>query len=160
MAPRFETVRIGALSHDGVPRFDVRIVRAVDGAFHAVVGSALGAPHASLEEASRVADLPPGVRLDLRDGLSPRPGDVPCPTCAAPVAPLPRHPRALCAPCVLEATDDRGRVVHFHNASMSGGVRAAYEDGGAYASVTCWVRGVRCRAEEGRFGGVVVSPES
>ncbi len=40
---------------------------------------------------------------------------------------------------------------------MSGGLDGAYADTGKpYEPDECFVRGLRCRAEEARFGGVVI----
>jgi hypothetical protein len=40
---------------------------------------------------------------------------------------------------------------------MSGGLAGTYADSGEpYLLEECFVRGIRCRAEEARFGGVVI----
>ena len=57
-----------------------------------------------------------------------------------------------------EATDARGRAVQLGNTTPLGmGLQGRYRaTGAAYDGADCWVRGVACRAEEDRFGGVVI----
>lgn len=102
-----------------------------------------------------------GARLDSADGkFTPEPGQV-CPTCDHPVFPSTRYPHALCGLCLHEATDEHGRRLDFFNVDMSGGFRARYVDTGeARTSHVCYVRGVRCWADEARFGGIVIEPRS
>lgn len=43
---------------------------------------------------------------------------------------------------------------------MSGGLAGRYADSGEpYLLEECFVRGIRCRVEEARFGGVVIEIE-
>jgi hypothetical protein len=80
-----------------------------------------------------------------------------CPICGSPVPASPRYPRQLCSACVLEATDAAGRPLRFQNVSLSGGFEAFHaDDGSLYDSHECFVRGVRCRADERYFGGIVI----
>lgn len=54
-----------------------------------------------------------------------------------------------------------GRPVVFGNASINGGLVATFLDNReAYLSDVCFVDGVECRAQEARFGGVVMMPVS
>jgi hypothetical protein len=65
--------------------------------------------------------------------------------------------------CVELATDLRGRPVAMMNVSFNGGFQAVHRDDGeacvqvGYNGLVL-VRGVRCFADEARFGGVVVQP--
>jgi len=69
----------------------------------------------------------------------------------------PRYPRAVCADCVRQACDAQGRLLDFYNESMSGGFAAVYrQTGERYESHECFIRGVRCYADEARLGGIVV----
>lgn len=82
-----------------------------------------------------------------------------CPICASAVEPNPRYPRYLCGECASQATSSDGRPLSFYNTSLSGGYRAEYADTREpYDSHACWVRGVPCRADEARFGGIVIEP--
>jgi hypothetical protein len=86
--------------------------------------------------------------------------DSPCPICGSPRPHSPRYPDHVCADCVARATDETGRVLRFWNESMSGGFVAKYADTGAKRdSHVCFVDGVRCRADEAYFGGIVVVKE-
>lgn len=84
-----------------------------------------------------------------------------CPLCDRPVKPNPRYPRHVCRDCTDLVTDDQGRPLEFSNASLSGGMVGVYagtEE--AYEKEECFVRGVRCHVEEGKFGGIVYQPAS
>ena len=82
-----------------------------------------------------------------------------CPICLVQVTPNRRYPRYLCADCDRKATDEDGRPLVFSNESFSGGFIAQYADTGeARDSHVCFVGGVKCWAEEARFGGIVIQP--
>ena len=102
-----------------------------------------------------------GARLVSADGkFAPEPGQQ-CPICQYPVHPSSRYPQALCGLCLREAADEHGRPLNFFNVDMSGGFRAVYPDTGEERdSHVCYVRGVRCWADEARFGGIVIEPRS
>lgn len=98
-----------------------------------------------------------GARLTSADGtFEPTPGQE-CPVCHYPVPPTTRYPRLVCGLCMRETTDEKGRLLRFYNIDVSGGFRAEYADTGEpRAGHVCYVRGVRCVADEGYFGGIVV----
>lgn len=80
-----------------------------------------------------------------------------CPVCAAAISHNPRYPRAVCDACALRACDAEGRALDFFNAGFGGGYLAVFRDGGEpYESHDCFIAGLPCRADEARFGGIVV----
>ena len=80
-----------------------------------------------------------------------------CPICATAVPVNPRHPRYLCESCAGKATASDGRLLEFGNEGLSGGFAAQYADTGEeYSSHECFVATVKCRADEYRFGGIIV----
>ena len=80
-----------------------------------------------------------------------------CPICLAQVAANARYPRYVCELCAAKAQSADGRLLEFTNLSMSGGFMARYADTEAeYASHECFINGVRCHADEARFGGIVI----
>lgn len=84
----------------------------------------------------------------------------PCPICGAAQRPNLRYPRYLCQDCAAQASDESGRQLEFSNVSFSGGFQAAYADTGELReSHVCFIRGVRCWADEARFGGIVIQPQ-
>ncbi|HSE72402.1 MAG TPA: hypothetical protein VLA97_16670 [Nocardioidaceae bacterium] len=89
-----------------------------------------------------------------------------CPLCGTVFDMLPRYHGILCRDCADRATDADGRRLRLTNTSLSGGFAAWYADRDRElceeVSVThvVYVDGVRCRADEGRFGGIVVRPET
>ena len=91
-----------------------------------------------------------------QDALDGVPSDR-CPICAVSLEPAERYLRALCSVCSLRASDAVGRRIEFSNESLSGGLLARYaESGDPFLGRTCFVDGVECLAEEGRFGGFVL----
>ncbi len=85
------------------------------------------------------------------------PDTAPCPLCFRRIPSNPRYPRAVCPDCIHLACDGQGHPLDFFNADASGGFIAIYRHSGArYSGHICFIRGVRCRADEGRFGGIVV----
>ncbi|MGZ8310430.1 MAG: hypothetical protein ACXWUP_10645 [Allosphingosinicella sp.] len=83
-----------------------------------------------------------------------------CPICAAELAENPRYPNHLCRACAGRATAADGRPLAFSNTSIGGGFTARFADSGeAYpGGHDCFVDGVRCRADEAYFGGIVIVP--
>jgi hypothetical protein len=86
-----------------------------------------------------------------------------CPICRTEVRANPRYPDHLCAECALRAVDVDGRPLAFRNTSLSGGFEAIYTDDNTPAEAvtpdhTVFVDGVPCRADEARFGGIVIRP--
>jgi hypothetical protein len=80
-----------------------------------------------------------------------------CPICQKEVTPDPRYPRSVCADCASRAQSVDGRLLEFFNTDLSGGFVARYRDTlEAYRSHACWIDGVRCHADEARFGGIVI----
>lgn len=83
-----------------------------------------------------------------------------CPICGAHVRHNTRYPRYLCRDCAGLATSADGRCLEFANVGFSGGFVARFADSGEiYDSHLCFVRGVACRADEARFGGIVVEAQ-
>ncbi|WP_437593852.1 recombinase family protein [Sorangium sp. So ce1000] len=98
-----------------------------------------------------------GARLVTADGSGMPDGTHRCPICGDPLDLWPRHPRAVCGLCKHEATDEAGRPLEFFNTSFDGGFGARYAGTGEPRdSHACVIRGVRCRADEARFGGIVI----
>lgn len=82
-----------------------------------------------------------------------------CPICSAAVATSERYPNYVCDRCFVRATDIAGRSLKFANVSLSGGFAAIYDDTHEESNDhTCYIDGVKCRADESRFGGIVIQP--
>jgi ADP-ribosylglycohydrolase len=80
-----------------------------------------------------------------------------CPICSRPVSPNPRYPRYACRECAAKASSQDGRALTFFNLSIGGGYGAQYTDTGEqYLSQDCNIDGVKCFADEARFGGIVI----
>jgi hypothetical protein len=88
---------------------------------------------------------------------------VTCPICGTEQPALPRYPDYLCRDCASRASTQDGRRLVLVNTSPAGGFAARYaEDQQLCEEVTLThvvhVDGVRCWADEGRLGGIVVQP--
>jgi len=80
-----------------------------------------------------------------------------CPVCFMAVPANPRYQRYLCSNCAARAVSADGRALTFHNEGIWGGFVASHaDDGSPYESHTCYVDGLRCHADEARFGGIVI----
>jgi hypothetical protein len=163
---RFTTVRVGTVTVAvGGQAFesDVRVLLDANGNYRVLDGSISGAL-STLRDACILAEASdpdaPDVGRQVHWREDPQVllrDEHACPICGAPAKGSPRNANSLCPACVLELTDAVGRPLHYQNTGLSGGLEARYADNGAtYAGIECFVRGLRCRAEEHRFGGVVV----
>ena len=79
----------------------------------------------------------------------------------------PRYPKLVCSDCFSKTTDKDGRKIYFFNDfAKSKEVDNTYEWIGpgaqyidtkeTYNSVICYINGIECKANEGRFGGIVI----
>lgn len=80
-----------------------------------------------------------------------------CPICNIELKKNDRYPNYVCEICVSKSTDKTGRKLLFSNVDFSGGFKAIYEDTKEiYNSHICYIKGIKCYADEARFGGIVV----
>jgi len=80
-----------------------------------------------------------------------------CPICRVEIPETPRYPRAVCSACAARAVSAEGRPLCFYNLDFSGGFAARYADTlEPYPENLCFIDGVKCLAEEARFGGIVI----
>jgi|GEM_PF-969246 len=101
----------------------------------------------------------PAVRESAPDA---GPGQ-PCPVCGTRLRSNPRYPRHVCGWCAAWVTDAAGRAVSLSNTSLLGTGLTAHHADGTLAppdvlAGRVWIRGVEHRAQEARFGGIVVQP--
>jgi len=91
-------------------------------------------------------------------------GEQPCPRCGSPVTQSDRYPEYLCAACESLATDADGAPVQAFNATPFGGFLLRWP-GGEHPDLIAggawvWIDGTRWWADEARFGGTLMVPES
>ena len=93
--------------------------------------------------------------------------NVPCPTCGSMIEHFERYPNYICGNCVAKLVDVNGVPIRFENQSLLGtGIIALllnpatgdYDLPDQISSMTgeAFCNGLRCVAEEARFGGVIV----
>jgi hypothetical protein len=162
-APRYETLLCGVCTFDiqGADAISMLVRVAHEATTDRFVIIGREGTYATLDEAKAQAAAG-GGRMDWWSSPAGKPGDPVCHLCGAfnggQMEAPERYPTRICAACVLEAVDATGRSLRFGNTSLGGGFAATYLDTGQpYASHECFVRGVRCRADEAYFGGIVVT---
>jgi predicted RNA-binding Zn-ribbon protein involved in translation (DUF1610 family) len=71
-----------------------------------------------------------------------------------------RYPDYVCKKCVEFATDKDGKQISFYNITVTGhGCQGKYTaDDKLYRGNTCYIKGVKCFADEAYFGGIVIRP--
>lgn len=80
-----------------------------------------------------------------------------CPICETEVKPYARYPRYVCSDCSENPVSADNRPLSFSNTHLSGGFIARYSDTNEiYDSHICFIDGVKCWANEARFGGIVI----
>src|SRR5262249_44295698 len=83
-----------------------------------------------------------------------------CPICST-ATPFPMYFRYLCGGCMGKARAADGRPVSFANEGWWGGGAGFYvENGERYPGRTCFIDGIECRVDDGRFGGIVMHTSS
>ena len=81
-----------------------------------------------------------------------------CPLCKKNVYFMPRYPNYICADCIGTGTFTKdGKEISFSNVDFTGGFMSMV-DGVKGAEHECFIKGVKCRADESRFGGIVIQP--
>jgi predicted RNA-binding Zn-ribbon protein involved in translation (DUF1610 family) len=69
-----------------------------------------------------------------------------------------RYPKYACKKCVDKAVDKKGRRVAFYNITMDGhGCQGKLIDTEKFVrSNICYINGIKFRAEEAYFGGIIL----
>ncbi len=82
-----------------------------------------------------------------------------CPICLVKVQKSERYPNYVCNSCQLRASDAENHLLGFFNESFSGGFLAFYAGTDEkYDSHICYIDRIKCRADEARFGGIIIQP--
>jgi len=80
-----------------------------------------------------------------------------CPICSKRLRPVKRYPRYVCKECSKQVCDESGKSVSFSNIDVFGGLIGHYIDTEEeYKTQYCYIKSTKCKAEEARFGGVVI----
>lgn len=80
-----------------------------------------------------------------------------CPICRKRLKFIERYPRYVCGEFISRVTDKDGRSLSIYNVDFTGGDKAIYKDTEEeYDSHICYIYGIKCYADEARFGGIVV----
>ena len=84
-----------------------------------------------------------------------------CPICANQYTRYERYPRSICGSCAQSVIKDvDGHTVTFENIDWSGGFQSIHVGEGNQIikkeEHVCFVNGIKCWADEARFGGIVI----
>ena len=86
-----------------------------------------------------------------------------CPICENTVPFQGRYPNYVCRDCIEEAppVNSDGRRISYTNVGVHGGIQSLVDGSAEWrqdsdCEADCYVKGRQCRAEEGRFGGIVI----
>lgn len=80
-----------------------------------------------------------------------------CPICGNLSEYIERYANYVCKNCTAIATDFDGELLEFFNLDMGGGYQSNYKNSKQiYDSHVCYINGIKCYADEARFGGIVV----
>ena len=84
-----------------------------------------------------------------------------CPICTTLFNRPIRYQKSICKSCSnLEIKDENGFTVNFQNIDWSGGFESLHVGEGNQiikkAEHVCYINGVKCWADEARFGGIVI----
>lgn len=85
-----------------------------------------------------------------------------CPVCHKnEVKQVTRYPRMLCPICHEgEKKDEAGNLVEFENIDLFGGFQSIHHNGKIKNEHICYIKNVRCYADEARFGGIVIQTDA
>ncbi|HTK19196.1 MAG TPA: hypothetical protein VL442_06780 [Mucilaginibacter sp.] len=83
-----------------------------------------------------------------------------CPICNRYKKYSERYPEYVCEKCIKLATDKTGTSIGFYNITYDGhGCQGRYiESGKLYRGTTCYIKGIKCYAEEAYLGGIIIRP--
>ena len=73
----------------------------------------------------------------------------------------PRYPNYACNSCQVEAVDQDGNRIDFFNRDAFGGflsVTTVNDEKIEGENHICYIKNIKCCADEGRFGGIVIRP--
>lgn len=81
-----------------------------------------------------------------------------CPVCSKDHEVMKRYPLAVCNRCLQKyttLTKDSKNIDFFNIDAFGGGIKSIV-DGKLSSETECYINGVKCYADEARFGGIVI----
>ena len=80
-----------------------------------------------------------------------------CPICKSNVFPMARYKNYICEDCIerYPPVTEQNELIKFYNQDPSGGFISVV-DGIEGKIQKCFINGIECKAEEARFGGIVI----
>ena len=83
----------------------------------------------------------------------------PCPICDKEHKTLARYYNCVCNDCLYthKTRDEKGNEKSFYNIDIAGGIKGVCNNKPT-EDFSCYVNKIECRADEARFGGIVITP--
>jgi len=83
-----------------------------------------------------------------------------CPICDKEHKTLIRYSNCVCNDCLYtyQTRDKLGNIKSFYNIDFSGGIKAVCKNEPTF-DFSCYVNNIECKADEARFGGIVIIPK-
>lgn len=78
-----------------------------------------------------------------------------CPICDKNMFTFERYPKMICNECIELAVNKNGESIKFYNVDITGGFISMVNDVKGEEH-ECFINNIKCRADEARFGGIVV----
>ena len=78
-----------------------------------------------------------------------------CPICNKNMMYLERYPKMICYECIELTVNKNGESIKFYNIDHTGGFMSVVNDVKGEEH-ECYINNIKCRADEARFGGIVV----
>jgi len=78
-----------------------------------------------------------------------------CPICDKNMFSFERYPNMICNECIELAVNKNGESIKFYNIDHTGGFISMVNDVKGEEH-ECFINNIKCRADEARFGGIVV----
>ena len=78
-----------------------------------------------------------------------------CPICDKNMMYLERYPKMICHECIELTVNKNGESIKFYNIDHTGGFMSIVDDVKGEEH-ECYINNIKCRADEARFGGIVV----
>ena len=79
-----------------------------------------------------------------------------CPICDEQTHLSERYPHSVCSECSGKTFNENNEKIEFYNIDIYGGFYSII-NGERSEEDKCYINGIKCHAQEARFGGIVVS---
>ena len=79
-----------------------------------------------------------------------------CPLCKTDIIKSSRYPKRLCCECSEKTYTEKDEKIDFYNDGLEGGFYSLLNNVKGEIH-ECYVNNIKCYADEGRFGGIIIN---